>query len=1192
MNPCWVYPVPQIIPDEKSGDFTEFFVFDTLAYSQPRNINLELATVLSTGALRAQRYVEIMMSPVEFCPITSQLSVIDKIEVTLNFTNPQGEVRQNVGIFNKVAVNTFINYDDDGMSAAVNDKAFKKNGFVQGTVQWKKINNPSDVNNITADYLIICADTFYRSGGTPHSEVLRLAEHRAFYNGFDVMILNVEDIISDAVGFYYEGATYPSPPDKFKKEQRMRTCIRTLYEEGTANNTGDGKLGYVLLVGDNYTGNTGMPVSRDHDLYPPSFYDEEPYPTDYYFSCITRDAAGKYSEDGSLFIGRLSVQNEIHLFNMIEKIINFETEYNPQFERKKAGYTYGRRTTLGYEYSMSYLEHIEYFMSNSGWDYSFVNYYDLSYNNFRTFTLDYFNNGAAFVQYLGWGEVDKWGTIEYNVQDTITQSYFSSMLQNYDRTPFVNAISNWTGQFDNEDCLGEFLTRYSPNKGAVGYIGASNNIFLSFNTNSSFTNPLGMTYQERFLFYLFKQTLSISGELLLTTKMNATSYGAENFLITRPYKYAFNLFGDPALNIMAEPDFSECPVRIESTRVVQNGDTLIVPSGCELRFFQDSKLIIEKGGTFIAEDGAQINGIFCKTDTVIHVKGGEFTVGNNVIFNNINRIVLENDNSLSYDFSKHYQFENVTFNNTFLSHRGTWLTFSKCNFNQQSNINSIISSTILDSCNFNESALFVDQSLFSWSDLTTAIVTNCNFNGNKNSKVAIALNKTSMFNIDNNTIIGYAVGISLDNCGETISIFENVSISYNDVSLCGTGIELFNSVADFKSNDIHDNFFGIRLYNNSYTVFENKSQAHQFIRDNASYELYASLYSFPTIFRYNQIIDENNLGNSFNDPLLYWDIDFSSLIAFKDISNNYWGKNFDPVEDLFPNSNYIYKPIWEGKSVFTTLAPTLAEILYQTGLAYFADKDYINAEIIFKELIEIYPQSQFAIGALHELFALPAFTNYDYFTLLDYFTTFTPEDSNLFAVADFLSTRCYVKEKFWQPAVDWYEYRIENPASYQDSVFAVIDLGYIHLMMEADTTGTNGAKSSVVYYNIAEIKPKSKQEYEINKASLLATLPQIKKPQIENHQMNYKDKKGSLGKCIPNPATGNAIITYEMYNEGMAEIRIYSVLGQLLQRLSQGYMQPGYYQTRLNISNLSTGIYHYSLFVNGEKTDAKKMIVN
>ncbi|MCL2291155.1 MAG: C25 family cysteine peptidase [Bacteroidetes bacterium] len=202
-----------------------------------------------------------------------------------------------------------------------------------GNVQWKRINNPQQIDNITADYLIICANAFF-SGNQPHDEVKRIANHRAQYNGFDIMILNVEDIISDGMGFFYEGQLKIPIDTTYKKEQRIRTCIRTIYETGTARNTLDGKLGYVLLIGEVGTENSGMPSSYDHGV------SSNPEMTsDYYFSCITKGSNGIYDRFGDLFIGRFCVPNNLNtgdnggltrLHNIIEKTIYFETEYHNQ----------------------------------------------------------------------------------------------------------------------------------------------------------------------------------------------------------------------------------------------------------------------------------------------------------------------------------------------------------------------------------------------------------------------------------------------------------------------------------------------------------------------------------------------------------------------------------------------------------------------------------------------------------------------------------------------------------------------------------------------------------------------------------------------------------------------------------------------------------------------------------------------
>jgi len=110
LSTCLIYPVPETVYDENTGMYSERFAFNDSIYAQPRFLNPELVAVeSSTGAIRAQRYVEIKVQPIEFCPVTQQLSVIDKVIVTLNFTNPKGRLRQNTGIFNKVATNSFIN---------------------------------------------------------------------------------------------------------------------------------------------------------------------------------------------------------------------------------------------------------------------------------------------------------------------------------------------------------------------------------------------------------------------------------------------------------------------------------------------------------------------------------------------------------------------------------------------------------------------------------------------------------------------------------------------------------------------------------------------------------------------------------------------------------------------------------------------------------------------------------------------------------------------------------------------------------------------------------------------------------------------------------------------------------------------------------------------------------------------------
>ncbi|MCL2246368.1 MAG: C25 family cysteine peptidase [Lentimicrobiaceae bacterium] len=1176
-----VYPVPELQLDN-TDMLQEVFTINPSVYLQNDFMPTESYTLGETGALRHQHYVELEIHPMQFNPVIGQLLVATEMEVILTFNKPITDANVPTGIFNKVAASSFINYEDNGMSALVNDKAYKKTGFTPGNVHWIDLTDTAQSCTIVADYLIITIPDFF-TPNNPNSQLKRLADHRAYYNGFDVAIVNVEQILG--LNFYYEGPSNTwEPSDKYIKEQRIRTFIRRVFEGKNAHHShnpyGDGHLAYVLLVGDNYGENgEGMPTGKEHGISN-GYVPDDVYPSDYYFTCITKDATGKYDHVGDLFIGRFSVEDTIQLFNMVQKTIFHETDFNDNSWRKSAGSTV--RLNL-----IQYLPEYHSFMSNllgsCGWSYTGVTgAYD--HSGIKIPTLNYLNDGVCFVQYVDFPsymiDPDSW-------LDGLNISCFLNELSNDHKAPFISAVCSRTAHFDNMECLGEFLTRYDPSKGAVGYIGNTRLVEIVVTSES---------YHQILPSSLFSGNISIAGELLLDTKLQHGNGG-----IGLKIRYAYNLLGDPALNILAELD-TVCRRNVANTLTIPNveSNTYTIYSDCPLHFLQNGKLIIEEGGTLIIEEGAQIYGDLCQQETVIHIKNGAFTVGNNVTFNNLNGIYIENKKKPLYDETKLYSINNATFNNTPLAHRGTNLNISNCTFNAGSHLKTSISQSIIDNCIFNASQFISDHTLvptLGTSMLPITVITNCNFEGSNSNYAALQFLRSTSYEIANSIISGYVTGISLEQSGTTQTIGGIVPavITNNNVSNCNIGIELFNSVAQFSSNHIHNNNHGVRLHNNSYTTFGSTlapSSPPQIIKDCDNIELYASVNSFPTLFRYNQIWDDDNLGNSFDDPLVYWDLDATGKFPssmLRDVKLNCWGYNFDPLEDLYPSKYYVYDPIWQcGKSSSTTLdAP---ETLYLSALTYFAEEDYPNAELTFKELIATYPNSQFAIAALHELFAIQQLTNHDYYTLHDYYTTITPSDSNLFEVADFLATRCYVKEKFWQPAVDWYEYRIENPPTYQDSVFAVIDLGDIHLMMEADTvSGTKSGGSC--HYRFPFIKPKSKQAYEENKTTLLATLPQIKKTQTEKPLIPQSGKRGSLGQNIPNPATGTTSIGYEIYTAGAVEINLYNAFGQLVKNLPIGMVQAGSHKTTVSLTDLAPGIYHYTLSVNGERTDAKKMVV-
>nr|NQU93759.1 hypothetical protein [Bacteroidota bacterium] len=454
-----IYPAPgfQEVQDQNGGKYLEeVFTKDAATYAQNQYLPGANAEIVSTGYLRGQKYAEVYFYPVQFNPVTKQINVYTHYQVSLTFANPTTAVNVNTGIFNNVATNTFLNYTSSGISASIND-----NVQGNGNVQWISLTDTAQACTIEADYLIICAEGFFQPN-VPESEVLRIANHRATYNGFDVVILNAETIISDNLGFFYEGQLIGD--DSYKEEQRIRTCIHRIYEGANAQHTYDGKLGYVLLIGDTqFPDNEGMPTSYNHNYLVP-FTTDDYYPADYYYTCVTKQQT-VYDETGDLFIGRFCVDNDLQggglteLHNVVEKTIFYESEATFGGWRDETG-------VLVHEDFTYYMPPFFNFIDNLVPSYFTVDKIDASEPDTHDSIYKVMNDGVMLFTYYGHGNQHGWSAGGY-----LDLSYLINNLTNTNKEPVVHAIACESGWFDAAgDCFGEALMTYSETEGFTGRI--------------------------------------------------------------------------------------------------------------------------------------------------------------------------------------------------------------------------------------------------------------------------------------------------------------------------------------------------------------------------------------------------------------------------------------------------------------------------------------------------------------------------------------------------------------------------------------------------------------------------------------------------------------------------------------------------------------------------------------------------
>jgi hypothetical protein len=411
------------------------------------------------------------------------------------------------------------------------------------------------------------------------------------------------------------------------------------------------------------------------------------------------------------------------------------------------------------------------------------------------------------------------------------------------------------------------------------------------------------------------------------------------------------------------------------------------------------------------------------------------------------------------------------------------------------------------------------------------------------------------------------------------------SISYNtidDNGLHSAGVMLYQSSANVHYNtSISGNKFGILSLNNSNVSLKGNKGAEsvsqtQYIHDNYSNQIYATQGSFPYYFNWNAVVDENNIV-----PLVY----YSTVVSeYLDVRNNYWGENFNYQQDFYPYADYIYIPFWdlgggddEGE----------AAAMYNTAQTLISNEDYSLAKKQFQQIVTTYPTSKYAQASLRELFSLEEFDTDDYTELKSYYSIEQVIQNNpdLLKLADFLANYCEIKLENYPTAISWFENAIQNPETIEDSVFAIIDLGYTYFIME------NGGLKSAYTGSMIEHKPTSVKQYEEIRDFLLSLIFKDLESADQFENNLQKLETGKLMQNVPNPYKNKTKIWYKLENESTIQLNVYNNIGQLIKSINEGIKTQGNHYFDLDATGLKNGIYFYSINIDGQTTDTKKMTI-
>jgi len=188
IDSMYVYPAPEWV------DMEEVFTINSTFYNTNTYFPGYVGELVEKGAVRAQHCIRVNIYPVQFNPVQQEVIAYSRVNIEMSFNGVSGSINEDVGIFNAVCGASMINYYSNGLNASVSCGAGYTN---PGSVTWL-----TDLDSLCmgeqgvyCDYLIITHDSFW-----VNPSIDSLAQKRANYNGFDVVIVKLGDIVNQIQG--------------------------------------------------------------------------------------------------------------------------------------------------------------------------------------------------------------------------------------------------------------------------------------------------------------------------------------------------------------------------------------------------------------------------------------------------------------------------------------------------------------------------------------------------------------------------------------------------------------------------------------------------------------------------------------------------------------------------------------------------------------------------------------------------------------------------------------------------------------------------------------------------------------------------------------------------------------------------------------------------------------------------------
>ncbi len=393
----------------------------------------------------------------------------------------------------------------------------------------------------------------------------------------------------------------------------------------------------------------------------------------------------------------------------------------------------------------------------------------------------------------------------------------------------------------------------------------------------------------------------------------------------------------------------------------------------------------------------------------------------------------------------------------------------------------------------------------------------------------------------------------------------------------------YNSFADItNSNLLQGHITGIMSLNgSSIRIVGNESlnmvnDGQRFI--SSEHAIVADHFSFPYEVTWNYISGYPN-----TEWIMCVDHEINTA---HNVTLNGWNTAMFIPDINLDTSTFGYLPVWDQN--LPSPQPLEVKELYYMAEDSYTQGDLIGADYLYKSVISLYPNTEYAAAAAKALLPLSQ-AMYDNLTSLKFY--YTNNDmmntyDELTKVAKKYSILCNVIDENYPEAIQEYENILSNSSSYTDSIYAVIDLGYTYLLMEENSPKLNYTG----YYS--QFKPTSYEDFAQERETLLSSIMY----NHDNHATDTNVVSPVIQSVFPNPFRNNISFSFTLPAKDIAEISIYNIKGQLVKKIRSQMLDKGLNSINWDGKNergarVASGIYVYKLSSCGKEITGKAVMI-